>query len=250
MTAVRRDPHATVQLAADGWPADIPAVADLLAHGLELGPLTVLVGENGSGKSTLVEAVAQAYGLSPEGGSTGAQVSTRPSESQLHRAIRLQRGIGASKWGFFLRAETMHGYYTYREAHPAGPLSRGEEVVREEFHEMSHGESFLEILAGQFEDPGFYVLDEPESALSFSGCLALVGLLHRMAADGRRQALVATHSPIIAATPGATILEVGEHGLREVAWQDLELVQNWADFLADPSIFLRHVLKDAAWHPT
>ena len=234
MTAVRRDPHATVQLAADGWPADIPAVADLLTHGLELGPLTVLVGENGSGKSTLVEAIAQAYGLSPEGGSTGARVSTRESESDLHRALRLQRGIGASKWGFFLRAETMHGYYSYLEANPGGPEPA--------FHELSHGESFLSVLEERFDDPGFYVLDEPESALSFSGCLALVGLLHRMSQDGRRQALVATHSPIIAATPGATILEVGDHGLREVAWADLELVQNWTDFLADPSIFLRYVL--------
>ena len=234
VTGVRRDPAAQVELSADEWPLDIPAVADLLTHGLELGPLTVLVGENGSGKSTLVEALAQAYGLSAEGGSTGARVSTRASESDLHRALRLQRGIGASRWGFFLRAETMHGYYSYLEANPGGP-----EPV---FHELSHGESFLGVLESRFADPGFYVLDEPESALSFSGCLALVGLLHRMAGDGRRQAVVATHSPIVAATPGARLLEVGEQGLREVEWADLELVQNWTDFLADPSIFLRHVL--------
>jgi predicted ATPase len=236
VTGVAHDPRAEVRLDPDAWPAAIPAVADLLAHGLQLGPLTVLVGENGSGKSTLVEAIAQAYGLSPEGGSTGARVSTRQSESELHRALRLQRGVGATKWGFFLRAETMHGYYSYLEENPG----RSPEPV---FHELSHGESFLGVLEHRFEDPGFYVLDEPESALSFTGCLALVGLLHRMARDGRRQALVATHSPIVAATPGATIIEVGEHGLREVEWQDLELVRNWTDFLADPSIFLRHVLE-------
>ena len=238
MTAVRRDPDALVELTAGRWPVDIPAVADLLTHGLDLGPLTVLVGENGSGKSTLVEAIAQAYGLSPEGGSTGARVSTRTSESELYRALRLQRGIGAAKWGFFLRAETMHGYYSYLEANPPPP-----EAGEPAFHELSHGESFLGVLEHRFEDPGFYVLDEPESALSFSGCLALVGLLHRMARDGRRQALVATHSPIVAATPGAPIIEVGEHGLREVTWADLELVQNWTDFLADPSVFLRYVLE-------
>ncbi|WP_375499470.1 ATP-binding cassette domain-containing protein [uncultured Jatrophihabitans sp.] len=242
VTAVRRDPHAAVALDPDTWPADIPAVAELLTRGLELGPLTVLVGENGSGKSTLVEAIAQAYGLSSEGGSTGARHSTRESESALHRVLRVQRGIGASKWGFFLRAETMHGYYSYLEARPSR-MGRPDPV----FHELSHGESFLSVLEARFEDPGFYVLDEPESALSFSGCLALVGLLHRMAGDGRRQALVATHSPIIAATPGARILEVGEHGLREVAWDQLELVQNWADFLADPSVFLRYVLEPDRW---
>lgn len=247
MTAVARDPHAEVHLDPDAWPAAIPAVADLLTRGLQLGPLTVLVGENGSGKSTLVEAVAQAYGLSPEGGSTGARNSSRPSESELHRAIELRRGIGAARWGYFLRAETMHGFFTYREeslAHWPAPEGQPPARVAEKFHELSHGESFLEVLGDQFEDPGFYVLDEPESALSFSGCLALVGLLHRMAGDGRRQALVATHSPIVAATPGATIIEVGEHGLREVEWQDLELVRNWSDFLAGPSVFLRYVLDE------
>ena len=96
------------------WPVTIPAVATLLDEGLELGPgVTLLVGENGSGKSTLVEAVAMAYGLSPEGGSTGARHSTRGTESPLHRWIRLERSPGASRWGFFLRAESMHGFFSY-----------------------------------------------------------------------------------------------------------------------------------------
>ncbi len=235
VASVDYDAGADVDLRPDRWPGDIPAVAQLLRERWTLGPLTVLVGENGSGKSTLVEAVAQAYGLSPEGGSTGARVSTRASESDLHRALTVRRGIGASRWGFFLRAETMHGYYTYREQNPGR--------AREHLHEMSHGESFIDVLTTHFDDPGFYVLDEPESALSFTGCLALVRLLHEMATDGRRQALVATHSPLIAATPGARLLEVGEWGLRECAWDDLELVQNWKGFLDDPQLFLRYTLE-------
>ena len=77
--------------------------------------MTFLVGENGSGKSTLVEAVATAYGMSAEGGSTGSRHRTRASESPLGGALRLRRGLGAGRWGFFLRAETMHGWYTYVE---------------------------------------------------------------------------------------------------------------------------------------
>ena len=66
------------------WPATIPAVAQLLKDGLELpAGVTLLVGENGSGKSTLVEAVAMAFGLSPEGGSPQARHSTRSTESPL-----------------------------------------------------------------------------------------------------------------------------------------------------------------------
>jgi predicted ATPase len=63
-----------------------------------------------------------------------------------------------------------------------------------------------------------------------------------MSRSGTMQAIVATHSPLIAATPNAHILEVGEWGLRERGWRDLELVQNWQDFLDDPHIFLRHVI--------
>ncbi|WP_274378257.1 MULTISPECIES: AAA family ATPase [unclassified Nocardioides] len=98
------------------WPADVPAVAQLVREGLELSPfVTFLVGENGSGKSTIVEAVAAAFGLSPEGGSTQGHHSTRPTESALGRSLRRQRGLAASRWGFFLRAETRHGWYTFEE---------------------------------------------------------------------------------------------------------------------------------------
>ena len=213
---VSRLPVRRVQAASDAhldpsvWPAAIPAVAQLLAGGLELGPATVLVGENGSGKSTIVEGLAIAFGLSSEGGSRGATHRTRPSESPLHEHLQLVRGAGASRWGFFLRAETMHGFYTYLEQNPG----RRPEL----FHEMSHGESFLELLANRFDEPGLYVLDEPESALSFTGCLALVGHLHRILASGNAQVVVATHSPIVAALPGAQIFEVGEWGLRPSTW--------------------------------
>ena len=107
---VRVDAAPWASIDESAWPDTIPAVAQLLRDGLDLPPgVTFLVGENGSGKSTLVEAVAQAYGLSPEGGTAFGAHSTRVSESPLHTSLRLQRGIGAGRWGFFLRAETRHG---------------------------------------------------------------------------------------------------------------------------------------------
>jgi predicted ATPase len=242
LPVVRVERRPDAEILPDSWPLRVPAVRQVLSDGLELGPLTVLVGENGSGKSTLVEAVAGAYGLSPEGGSTGARHSTRVSESPVQNWLRLRRGIGAARWGFFLRAETMHGFYTYLEQHPAGPLVHDGARGRERFHEISHGESFLEILSSRFNDPGLYLLDEPESALSFTGCLSLVRLLHEIAGSGTAQAIVATHSPVIAAIPGAQILEVGEWGLRECAWAELELVEHWRGFLDDPKTYLRHLL--------
>jgi predicted ATPase len=227
-------------LPADDWPMTIPAVAQLARDGLDLSPfVTFLVGENGSGKSTIVEAVAAAYGLSPEGGSAQGHHSTRVSESPLDDVLRLERGIGAPRWGFFLRAETMHSWYTFYEdagsqlppGTPRGPA----------YHEMSHGESFLEVLRTRFNSPGFYCLDEPEAALSFSSTLALIGALGRVVESGG-QVLCATHSPVLAAMPGATILEVGDWGLRRTTWEELELVQHWKAYLDSPGRYLRHVL--------
>ncbi|KQY74376.1 AAA family ATPase [Microbacterium sp. Root1433D1] len=217
------------------WPTSIPAVAQVLREGIDLDPgVTFLVGENGSGKSTIVEGVAIAYGLSPEGGSRQAKHSTRPTESPLSEWLRLQRGVGANRWGFFLRAETMHSFYTYLEENPS---PRGDVA----FHEMSHGESFLALLESRFDEPGFYCLDEPEAALSFSSTLALIAVLQRIVDEGG-QVLCATHSPVLAALPGARILEVGDWGIRSAEWNDLELVNHWRSFLDSPPRYLRHLL--------
>jgi predicted ATPase len=223
------------------WPATIPAVAQILRDGLTMTKgVTFLVGENGSGKSTIVEAIAMAYGLGAEGGSTGSQHGTRSSESPLASSLRLQRGIGAGRWGFFLRAETMHGFYTYLEANPSASKRGPKEPV---FHEMSHGESFLSVIGRRLDTPGFYCLDEPEAALSFTSTLSLMGSLLDLAASGG-QVLCATHSPVLAALPGARILEVGEWGLRETTWAELELVWHWQRFLGAPEAYLRHLTAD------
>ncbi|WEK62105.1 MAG: AAA family ATPase [Candidatus Microbacterium colombiense] len=217
------------------WPANIPAVAQVLREGIDLDPgVTFLVGENGSGKSTIVEGIAIAYGLSPEGGSRNAQHRTRPTESPLSDWLQLQRGVGANRWGFFLRAETMHSFYTYLEENPS---ARGDVA----FHEMSHGESFLALLESRFDEPGFYCLDEPEAALSFSSTLSLIAVLQRIVDEGG-QVLCATHSPVLAALPGARILEVGDWGIRPAEWNDLELVNHWRSFLGSPPRYLRHLL--------
>ncbi len=100
----------------EGYPWDLPAIAQL-AHGLDLHPkVTYLIGENGSGKSSLLAAIAMAAGMSAEGGSSnfafpgegmGASVyafSQRPSHVALAEAIRLIRGARRPKTDFFLRA--------------------------------------------------------------------------------------------------------------------------------------------------
>lgn len=220
-------------LPREEWPATLAPVRELLRHGLDLGRATVFVGENGAGKSTLVEGIAMAYGLNPEGGSTGAMHRSRSTESPLGESLSFHRNPGTSKYGYFLRAETMHGFFSYLQDN-RGPHDPN-------FHAMSHGESFLELSLEKFRGGGLWVLDEPESALSFQGCLALLSHLKFLMDDGGSQVILSTHSPLLASLPGATIYEVGDWGLREEKWADLELVRSWKMFLDAPTRYLRHL---------
>lgn len=229
---VERDPHAEYD--ADGWPYTLPAVRQLLDDGIELASATVIVGPNGAGKSTLVEGIAMAYGLSPEGGSTGAQHSTYATESPLHQSLRIIRGPGAQRWGYFIRAETMHGLFTYLKQNPGGSW--------EPFHQISHGESFLELLYDRrFDSDGFFVFDEPEAGLAFAAQLKLMARLVEIAERPGSQVLLATHSPLLAALPGARILQLDEDGVSDTQWGDLEVVSDYRRFLDDPNRYLRYL---------
>ena len=229
----RVDLDPAVQVDREAWWAQIPAIRAILEHGLNLpAGVTFLVGENGSGKSTLVEALAGAYGLNVEGGSRSAMHQTRATESPLGDALRLTRTPGRRANAYFLRAETMHGLYTYLQDEVGDSGS---------FHESSHGEGFLALLETRFRGYGFYLMDEPEAPLSFTSTLSLVARLDELRAEGA-QAVVATHSPLLTALPGATILELGPHGIRRASWDELEIVAHWRRFMERPDAYLAAVL--------
>lgn len=159
-------------------------------------------------------------------------------ESALAAHLDLQTDPLASRSGFFLRAESMHAYLRARDRAAGRSEPAWDDTP---LLDRSHGEGFLWVLNEAFWQPGMYFLDEPEAALSFSSCLALLSLLHDMPAQGS-QVVLATHSPLLAALPGATLLELGEWGIRETAWKDLEMVQRWQGFLQSPDRFLHHLL--------
>ena len=55
--------------------------------------------------------------------------------------------------------------------------------------------------------------------------------------------IVATHSPLLMSLPGATLLEIGDWGLRLLpSYHDADLVQSRRTFLQEPDLFLRHLL--------
>lgn len=227
------------------WPYTVPAVAEIVENGIEFThPVTFLVGDNGSGKSTLVEAIAEGFRLDARGGRAARKAgSPEHTTTALGEVLRLKTtaegarmlaGPRLKKKGFFLRAETAFGMTENLGGVPG--------YWEENTAEMSHGEGFLAVFRSMFRDPGFYVMDEPESALSFTACLRLVALMNELAETGA-QVVCATHSPILASTPGADIIEVGEHGLRRAKWSELQLVDHWRRYLDNPAVYLRHLTQ-------
>ncbi|MBS4100524.1 AAA family ATPase [Tsukamurella paurometabola] len=230
------------------WVRDVPALKPLLAGAaLPLtAPVTFLVGENGSGKSTLVEAVAEQFGLDARGGRAavlGGNLDTEKTplgEAMVldltHRGWAMRRGPRTARHGFFLRAETVlemneryngkHGYWS-------------------DIDVQSHGEGFFSIFEAMLTEPGFYVFDEPESALSFHSCLRLVALFGRLR-DSGSQIICATHSPILTALPDAQIVEMTPTGPAATPWRDLELVRHWRRFLDHPETYLAELVTRAA----
>jgi predicted ATPase len=225
--------------ASDAWYFGVPVIAQLADEPLRIdAPVTVLVGENGSGKSTVLEAVATAWGARLRGAVKHWAPRTGDEDSDLHWALRLDGEYPPPAGGCFLRAEAMHQLFT--------DVDRGtpNQVFGGALNERSHGESFLAFLSSRDTERGLFILDEPEAALSFSSCLQLMVLMDSLVADGS-QFLLATHSPVLAAFPGATILELGEHGHRVTAWDDLEMVAHWRRFLAAPDAYLRHLFASS-----
>jgi predicted ATPase len=107
----------------------------------------------------------------------------------------------------------------------------------------SHGEGFMALLESRTTERGLWILDEPESALSFRSSLRLLALLHGMVTTGS-QVLLATHSPVLAALPGATVYELDGTGFTQRGWAELDLVQDWQMFFDEPTRLLHHLLAD------
>lgn len=142
------------------------------------------------------------------------------------------------KDSFFLRAESFYNVATEIENLKLSVEEYGDKSP----HRQSHGESFLALVTHRFFGKGFYVLDEPEAALSPQRQLAFLAALHAHVTEKRSQFLIATHSPIIMAYPDARIYELGENGIRETAYDETDQYRTTRSFLEDRGKFLRHLL--------
>ena len=219
------------------WLHTVPALTSVSELAFTC-PVTFLAGENGTGKSTFLEALAEAAGFNPEGGSKNYRFSTHDSGSGLAEHMQVIRGTQREKWGYFLRAESFFNVATMEEEY-----SRGQGGIPAHYHEQSHGESFLSLAENHLSGRGLYLLDEPEAALSVSHQLTLLAAIHDSVGSGS-QFIIASHSPILLAYPGAVILSFDEGRVHPVQYEDTDSYRVMSLFMRDRERLLYNLLAE------
>lgn len=220
----------------DAYPFCIPLFRD---RSFELAferPVTIIVGENGTGKSTLLEAFAALANFDEAGGGSGYRLVDHSNAIDVSGTV-LAPALRAS-WlprmtsGWFFKAETFFSVARGLDEAAAG------NGPPPDFLSHSHGEGFLRFFEERCRRQGIYIFDEPESALSPSRQMEFMKLMRRMEESNLCQMVIATHSPMLMAYPGAQLLEITKYGVEPTA---LELIPHYRlmrEFFADPATFL------------
>lgn len=201
--------------------------------------VTFLVGENGVGKSTFIEALAVSLGLNPEGGTENFVYKTKDTHSSLSKYIRVFK-YNRPTTKFFLRAESFYNFSTElqrlveEDDYSALYRSYGGNL-----HEVSHGESFIQVIQNRFSDNGLYILDEPEAALSPQRQMSLLCLIDDLVKHGS-QFIIATHSPILISYRAAEILDLNNN-FKKIEYKDTEIYKLYKIFLDNPERMQREL---------
>lgn len=227
------------------YPFSLPWV-----EGLRLGfesRITILVGENGTGKSTLMRTIAALCGLPTTGGSRNELGSDRGAHHRLGTLLDVVRPKFKERPrdAFFFTAENAGDFAALLEERREDPDFWGDPYGAyggTSLLQRSHGESFFARMSREMGD-GMYLFDEPEAALSPTSQLKFVRTIWQATHTRRCQIILATHAPILLATPGATVIAMDDPELRSI---DPRTTSHWAvtlRALSDPQ-YLESIVRD------
>ncbi len=199
--------------------------------------VTFFVGENGTGKSTLLKALARKCGIQIWKDEEGTRVDRNPYEDRLHRFMDIRWTDGRVPGSFF-DAEVYRNFALYVDQWAAADPGLLEYFGGRSLVSQSHGQSLMSFFRSRYGLRGLHLMDEPETALSPRSQIELLKLLHDNSRRAPVQFIVATHSPILLACPGARILSFDSTPVSDVAYEDTAHYRIYRDFMTDRGRFL------------
>jgi predicted ATPase len=172
------------------------------------------------------------------------------SHSALHKKLHIARDTNHLTDGYFLRSESFFNVATQIELldedEPDEFFVKKNKIIDSyggrSLHEQSHGGSFWTLFKNRFGGNGFYILDEPEAALSPARQLEMLGRLHQLVLKGL-QFIIGTHSPIIISYPYARVFEFDAGGMHVVNYQNTKLFKTYQAFFDDHFGVIDEVLE-------
>jgi predicted ATPase len=195
-------------------------------------PVTFFIGENGTGKSTLLRAIAHACSIHIWREEERSRYRINRFEEDLHRCLDIE-WRGEKVPGAFFASEIFRYFAQILDEWAAADPDTLNYFGRESLMEKSHGQSHMAYFQNRFLIPGLYLLDEPENALSPRKQLELVQLLHTLGPIGDAQFIIATHSPLLLACPGAEIYCFDHPPIQRITYEDTDYYRIYKDFLND-----------------
>lgn len=231
-------------------------------------PITIIIGDNGSGKSTFLELISEKLKLYRIEMANAYQNELKNILRNTCRNVKLNYELTIPK-GFFFSAEDFTSYihFLVKEKNEAEKelkridleyknksilsqqLARSaqsktiweiNQLYQRDLLKSSHGEAYLSFFSSRLHKNQIYLLDEPETPLSFQSQLILISMIHEAIKNGN-QFIIATHSPMLMAMEDSSILEFSEDGVKKVKYEEIEFVQLLKDFLNHPKSFFKHL---------
>jgi predicted ATPase len=205
--------------------------------------ITIIVGENGTGKSTLLEGIAALAGYDGAGGGKGYRAVDHSNANEVMGG-ELSEALRAS-WlpkitnGWFFRAESFFSVARYLDE-----VGQGTKSGPPDYLSHSHGEGFLRFFEERCQRQGIFIFDEPESALSPARQMEFLKLMRRMEESTICQIVMATHSPMLMAYPGARLLRLTKYGLEPVTVEQTDHYKVMREFCDDPAGFVEAAIAE------
>ena len=233
----------SVRVESECFPAwgHYPFTIPTLRQAAELrfrGMVTFFVGENGTGKSTLLDAITRKCGIHIWDKRRRHLAHKNPYETKLADYVTVTWSNGGVPGSLF-RAETFREFADFLDdvalCDPGRLKYHGGKLL----NTLSHGEAILSYFSGRYQIRGLYLLDEPEAALSPTSQVRFLKILQQLEAGGLAQFIIATHSPILLAYPGAQIYSFDQARIEEVDYEDTAHFRLYQQFFTDRSAFLQ-----------